>query len=88
MNNKARTADWRISLALPIFLLIDFVLKTRFLAQRLFDSFRTQENVRNALENLYCNPSRVDDDLVESVCRPGALLPPNASTATCVLWQA
>ena len=79
MNNKARTDDWRVSLALPIFLLIEVILKTRFIARPLFDSFRTQDNVRNALENLYCNPSRVDDDLVQSVCRPGGLFSPQPS---------
>jgi hypothetical protein len=70
MNNKARGDDWRVALALPLFWLVDLILKTRFIARPLFDAFRTPENVRNALENLYCNPDQVDDELVESVCRP------------------
>lgn len=71
MNNKARTDDWRVKLAFPLFVLIEIILKTRFIFQPLFDSFRTPENVRTALENLYCNPDQVDDELVNSVCRPG-----------------
>lgn len=70
MNNKARTDDWRVKVALPLFLLIDFVLKTRFIAKPLFDSFRTEENVRQVLQNVYCNPAEVDDELVESICSP------------------
>lgn len=79
MNNKARTDDWRVKAALPLFLLIDFILKTRFIAKPLFDSFRTEENVRQVLQNVYCNPAEVDDELVESICSPCV---PSGSTRT------
>jgi hypothetical protein len=64
LNNKARLDDWRVIVALPIIWLIDFMLKTRFIAQPLFDNFRTPENVRGVFKNLYCNPDQVDDELV------------------------
>lgn len=50
MNNKAIVDDWRIKLALPLFLLIDLLLKTPPIAQRLFDRFRTPDNIRNILQ--------------------------------------
>jgi hypothetical protein len=71
MNNKARIDDWRVRLALPIFGLIDVLLKTKWIATRLFNSFRTRENVRSVLMNVYSNVQAVDDELVELICAPG-----------------
>lgn len=41
--------DWRIKLAMPIFLLIDLLLQRRPLAERLFNNFRTPDNIRSVL---------------------------------------
>lgn len=82
MNNKARTDDWRVKLAFPIFLLIDVVLKTEILASRLFTNFRTAENVRGVLQNVYVNSDAVDDELVDLICKPGAP-DPQLSSAKC-----
>jgi hypothetical protein len=73
MNNKARLDDWRVRLAFPIFLLIDIFLKIEIIASRLFNSFRTAENVRAVLKSIYTNTDAVDDELVDIICRPGAL---------------
>jgi hypothetical protein len=71
MNNKARTDDWRVRLAFPLFLLVDVLLKTEVIAARMFRSFRTAENVRSVLESIYVNTSAVDDELVDLICKPG-----------------
>lgn len=70
MNNKAIVDDWRIKLALPLFLLIDLLLKTPPIAQRLFDRFRTPDNIRNILQNVYGNQAAVDDELVDLIYQP------------------
>ena len=44
-----------------------FVLKIEPVAKPLFDNVRTEENVKNALQGVYKNPSRVDDALVSSI---------------------
>jgi hypothetical protein len=49
MNNKAISDDWRIKLAMPLFLLIDFLLSQPPVARYLFDRFRNPENVRQVL---------------------------------------
>lgn len=71
MNNKARTDDWRVKLAFPLFLLVDVLLKTEVIATRMFNSFRTAQNVRSVLESIYVNTSAVDDELVDLICKPG-----------------
>lgn len=71
MNNKARLDDWRVRLAYPIFLLLDVLLKTEIIAGRLFNRFRTAQNVRAVLERVYANSEAVDDELVELICEPG-----------------
>jgi hypothetical protein len=43
------TDDWRVRLAFPFFLLIDFLLSRQRIARWLFDGFRTKENLRKAL---------------------------------------
>lgn len=70
MNNKARMDDWRIRLLSPVFFLIDVLLKTEIIAARLFNSFRTAENVREVLKSVYRNSNAVDDELVDIICKP------------------
>ena len=77
MNNSARTDDWRAALALPLFALVNAVLKSP-LAQPLFDSVRERDSIRNLLRGVYAAaPERVDDALVDAICaaaaQPGAL---------------
>ncbi len=43
------TDDWRVRLAFPFFLLVDFLLSRQRIARWLFDGFRTKENLRKAL---------------------------------------
>lgn len=70
MNNKARVDDWRIRIAYPFFLVLDAVLKIEIIAARLFNSFRTAENVRQVLKSVYINSDAVDDELVDIICKP------------------
>lgn len=62
--------DWRIRLVYPLFLLLDIVLKIEIIAARLFNSFRTAENVREVLKSVYINSTAVDDELVDLICKP------------------
>ncbi|GAB4824123.1 hypothetical protein N2152v2_011169 [Parachlorella kessleri] len=78
MNNKAISDDFRIKLAMPIFLLIDYLLAQPRIARYLFDRFRTPENIRQVLMNVYTgNPAAVDQELVDMIysasCDEGAL---------------
>lgn len=77
MNNKAIVDDWRIRLAAPIFWLIDFLLSKPPIARFLFDRFRTRENLRSILKNVYTDPQAVDDALIDLLynpsCSDGAL---------------
>lgn len=78
MNNKAIVDDWRIKLVMPIFLLIDFLLKKPKIARYIFDNVRTKENLRKALLSVYPgNAAAVDEELVEMLhvpsCDAGAL---------------
>ncbi len=50
MNNKAIADDWRIKLAMPLFLFIDWLLSQPKIARRLFDSVRQPDNIRTAFE--------------------------------------
>eukprot|EP00210_Caulerpa_lentillifera_P001673 g1608.t1 len=70
MNNKSLTDDWRIRLALPIFLLIDFLLNIPPIADYLFNTYASKDNVRNILRGVYCNKEAVDEELVEIIHRP------------------
>ena len=77
MNNSARTDDWRAALALPLFALVNAVLKSP-LAQPLFDSVRERDSIQKLLRGVYAAaPERVDDALVDAICaaaaQPGAL---------------
>lgn len=46
---QAVTDDWRIKLAMPLFLLIDAALARPKLARYLFDKFRQPETLRTVL---------------------------------------
>lgn len=50
---------------------LNALLKTKWVAKRLFDGVRSPEGVGNALKTFYpFNPEHVDDDLVKSVVAP------------------
>ena len=71
LNNKAVADDWRIRIAMPVFLLIDFLLKQPSIARYLFDTVRKKENLRNILLPIYpSNPAAVDEELIEILHRP------------------
>ncbi|KAK9907565.1 hypothetical protein WJX75_006039 [Coccomyxa subellipsoidea] len=70
MNTKGLTDDWRVRLAFPFFLLIDFLLSRQRIARWLFDGFRTKENLRKALLAVYKNEEAVDDALVDLIHVP------------------
>jgi pimeloyl-ACP methyl ester carboxylesterase len=73
LNNKAVADDWRIKIAMPLFLLIDFLLKQPRIARYIFDSVRKKENLKNILLPIYpSNPAAVDDELIEILHRPSA----------------
>lgn len=48
-EEQAVTDDWRVKLALPVFLLVDLLLKQQRIARFLFDSFRSPKNIREVL---------------------------------------
>ncbi|CAI5511927.1 unnamed protein product [Closterium sp. Naga37s-1] len=90
LNNKAIEDDWRIRLALPLFLLIDFLLSFPPLASAIFNRVRTRDNVASVLRAVYCNPDAVDDELVQLLLcvlpngsAPLALPPPPPSQLIC-----
>lgn len=41
--------DWRVRLAFPFFMLIDFLLSRQRIARYLFDNFRTKDNLKSVL---------------------------------------
>ncbi len=47
---QAISDDWRIKLAMPLFLLVDALLARPKVARYLFDRFRTRENLRTVLQ--------------------------------------
>ena len=52
MPVQAISDDWRIKLAMPIFLLVDALLARPKVARYLFDRFRTRDNLRTVLKVL------------------------------------
>jgi pimeloyl-ACP methyl ester carboxylesterase len=71
LNNKAIQEDWRVKLAMPLFLLIDALLKNETIGTYLFNKVRDKENLRKILVQTYPkNPSAVDDELVEILHAP------------------
>ena len=78
MNNKAIADDWRIKLAMPLFLLIDWLLNQPKIARRLFDNVRQPETLKKILQSVYPRyPEAVNDELVQMLygpsCDDGAL---------------
>lgn len=72
MNNKARTDDWRVRLAYPLFLTLDALLNTPVIAEPLFAALRRPDRVRAILESIYVNKTAVDDELVNDIiCKAG-----------------
>ena len=55
---------------MPIFLLLDALLKQRSLAQVLFNKFRTPDNIKSVLQSVYVDHNRVDEELIELIYRP------------------
>uniref|UniRef100_A0A383WBY5 AB hydrolase-1 domain-containing protein n=1 Tax=Tetradesmus obliquus TaxID=3088 RepID=A0A383WBY5_TETOB len=76
MNNKGVINDWRIVLALPLLLLIDFLLKTPPIARALFDALARPETIRKVLGGVYVDKAAVDDELVDIILAPA--FTPNA----------
>ncbi|WIA13226.1 hypothetical protein OEZ85_006818 [Tetradesmus obliquus] len=76
MNNKGVINDWRIVLALPLLLLIDFLLKTPPIARALFDALAQPETIRKVLGGVYVDKAAVDDELVDIILAPA--FTPNA----------
>lgn len=70
MNNKAIVDDWRIRLLLPLFWLIDILLKQRAIASFIFERVKQRENLRNILLSVYGNKDSVDEDLIEIIKKP------------------
>lgn len=70
MNNKGVVGDWRILLVYPIFLIIDLLLHTPGVADFLFNKFRSPDNIRNVLQQVYVNQEAVDDELVDMILKP------------------
>ncbi|KAL5562684.1 hypothetical protein UlMin_032431 [Ulmus minor] len=70
MNNKAIVDDWRIKLLLPLFWLIDFLLKQKGIASFIFERVKQRETIRNILLSVYGNKESVDDELVEIIIEP------------------
>lgn len=71
LNNKALQDDWRIKLAMPIFLLIDALLMNEKIGRYLFDQIRQKESLKNILQGVYPkNPSAVDEELIEMLHQP------------------
>ncbi|GMH32620.1 hypothetical protein BSKO_00454 [Bryopsis sp. KO-2023] len=70
MNNKSLIDDWRLMIVYPLFLLIDFLLKTPPIANFLFEKYSSKDNVRNILGAVYENQNAVDDDLVDLIHGP------------------
>eukprot|EP01025_Chloroclados_australasicus_P022789 TRINITY_DN2335_c0_g1_i2.p2 TRINITY_DN2335_c0_g1~~TRINITY_DN2335_c0_g1_i2.p2 ORF type:complete len:394 (-),score=58.95 TRINITY_DN2335_c0_g1_i2:505-1662(-) len=70
MNNKQQLNDWRVWLALPIFYLVDFLLKNKSIGPNLFEKFRSKENIENVLKQVYANQEAVDDALISLIYEP------------------
>jgi len=70
MNNKGILNDWRILLAYPLLMLIDFLLSIPAVSGAIFKNFAQPDNIRQALKNVYSNAESVDDELVELVHGP------------------
>ena len=84
MRLQGLVDDWRVRLAFPFFLLIDFLLSRQRVARYLFNSFRTKGNLKNVLKARRCTPHlseqprslRAKEERIESAARgrPGWLM--------------
>ncbi|KAK9846485.1 hypothetical protein WJX81_005091 [Elliptochloris bilobata] len=70
MNSKSLGDDWRIKVAAPAFMLVDFLLSRQRVARYLFDSFRQPTNLKNVLQRVYIDQTAVDDALVDLIYQP------------------
>lgn len=71
LNNKAIQEDWRVKLAMPLFLLIDVLLKNEQVGTYLFNKVREKETLRKVLTPIYPkNPSAIDDQLIDMLHEP------------------
>lgn len=81
INNKFTITDTLtpISLklfAVPIFTVLDFLLKNSVFSTWLFERTRSRENIRSTLQSVYVNKDACDDYLVDSIA--SAAEDPNA----------
>lgn len=81
INNKFTITDSLTPLSLklfavPIFTLLDVLLKANFFSSWLFERTRNPENIRATLQSVYVNKDACDDELVSSIAN--AALDPNA----------
>lgn len=81
INSKCMLADdtrpaWLLAIARTVFSLIDAALSTPSLRAWLFETYSSEDNVRQILQSVYVNGERVDDELVTAIIEPAA--DPNA----------
>lgn len=74
INNKFTITDTLTPfslkvLAVPIFTLLDILLKFEPFATWLFERTRKPENIRATLQSVYVNKAACDDELVSSIAR-------------------
>ena len=69
---QAAADDWRLKLAYPLLMLLDFLLARRRIAQYFFDKFRDPKNLKAVLARVYGDPALVDDALVDMIYTPSS----------------
>ena len=72
---QAAADDWRLKLAYPLLMLLDFLLARRRIAQYFFDKFRDPKNLKAVLARVYGDPALVDDALVDMIYTPSSEAP-------------
>eukprot|EP00894_Picocystis_sp_ML_P005368 jgi/Pico_ML_1/55885/g1502.t2 len=70
MNNKAVADDWRLKVIYPALKFVDYLLSIKWLAKRLFDGFRSRDNIKSVLSSVYIDKESVDDELVDLIYNP------------------
>lgn len=70
MNNKAVADDWRLKVIYPALKFVDYLLSIKWLAQRIFNAFRSRENIKSVLSSVYIDKQSVDDELVDLIYNP------------------
>ena len=81
INNKFTMSDsltpFSLKLfAIPIFTVLDILLKTNIFSSWLFERTRKRENIRSTLQSVYVNKFACDDELIDSIAK--AAEDPNA----------